>query len=49
MLLYLQQLQLQVIVKIENGQELLDGTDFLHHVTADLITMLKDFYDSVRD
>ncbi len=49
MLLYLQQLQLQVIVNIENGKELLEGTDFLHDVTENLNDMLKDFYDSVRD
>lgn len=47
--LYLMQLNLQVISKIENGAELLEGTDLLHVVTKDLLAMLKDYYDSVRD
>ena len=47
--LYLMQLNLQVISKIDNGAELLDGTDYLHVVTEGLIDMLKDYYDSVRD
>ena len=46
---YVVQLNLQVISKIENGAELLADTDILHCVTADLIAMLKDYYDSVRD
>ena len=49
MLKYLTQLNEQVISQIENGTELLDGTDFLHCVTSNLIEMLKDYYDSVRD
>jgi len=49
MLLYLRQLNDQVISKVENGRELFDGTDLLHSVTEDLIRMLKDYFDSVRD
>ena len=49
MLTYITELNEQVVSKIENGTELLEGTDFLHSVTADMITMLKDYYDSVRD
>ena len=43
------QLNLQTIMKVENGTELLEETDLLHCVTADLIMMIKDYYDSVRD
>lgn len=49
MLLIIEQLNQQVISKVENGSNLLEGTDFLHAVTTDLITMLKDYFDSVRD
>lgn len=49
MLLIIEQLNEQVISKVENGQNLLEGTDLLHAVTTDLITMLKDYFDSVRD
>mmetsp|Transcript_43712 Transcript_43712/g.57915 ORF Transcript_43712/g.57915 Transcript_43712/m.57915 type:complete len:190 (-) Transcript_43712:118-687(-) len=49
MLLLLEQLNSQVISKVENGADLLDGTTFLHAVTHDLIAMLKDYFDSVRD
>ena len=49
MLQYLIQLNEQVIKKVENGQLLFEGTDILHVVTGELIPMLKDYYDSVRD
>ena len=49
MLIYLRQLNEQAVSQIVNGTELLEGTDFLHVVTSDLIAMLKDYYDSVRD
>ena len=49
MLQYLIQLNEQVIQKVENGQLLFEGTDILHVVTGELIPMLKDYYDSVRD
>lgn len=49
MLQYVTQLNEQVISQIENGTEMLDGTDFLHEVTGNLLDMLKDYYDSVRD
>ena len=49
MLQYITLLNEQVISQIENGTELLDGTDFLQSVTHNLIEMLKDYYDSVRD
>ena len=38
-----------MIAKVENGQELLESTDFLQIVTTDLINMLRDYFDSVRD
>ena len=49
MLLLLEQLNVQVISKVENGTNLLEGTTFLHGVTKDLNNMLKDYFDSVRD
>lgn len=49
MLMLLEQLNDQVISKVENGTTLLEGTTFLHGVTKDLVTMLKDYFDSVRD
>lgn len=36
-------------MKVENGQELLFDTDLLHVITQNLIPMIKDYYDSVRD
>lgn len=49
MLEWLVQLNSQVISKVENGAELLENTDFLQVVTTDLLNMLKDYFDSVRD
>lgn len=48
-MMLLEQLNDQVISKVENGTTLLEGTTFLHGVTKDLVTMLKDYFDSVRD